>query len=122
MWHIYYHFHRVPEAEETKTQACEPEWLNSFPDSFWYAKFVPTILAYINLAHLLSIQTIGTSEWLISLSGWKVFCIWGIILALLLVWYAIIDKKKQPSHITCPCVRLIAGIVVAVVSLIILCS
>lgn len=122
MWHIYYHFHRVPEAKEVDTQACEPEWLNSFPDSFWYAKFVPTILAYLNLAHLLSIQTIEKSQWLTLLSGWKVLCIWAILLAILLAWYAIIDKIKQPSQITCPCVRIIIGIVIAAVSLIVLCT
>lgn len=119
MWHIYYYFHRVPENEEATTQAEEPEWMNSFPDSFWYAKFVPTILAYINLAHLLSIQTIEQSKWLVAISGWKVFWIWGLILAILLIWYAVMDiiSGKQ-GEILCVCIRIIMGLAIAVCSLI----
>lgn len=119
MWHIYYYFHRVPEAEEATTQAKEPEWLNSFPDSFWYAKFVPTILAYINLARLLSLQSIEQSKWMTILSGWKVLGIWGIILASLLIWYAITDAiSKNQKQVLCICLRIAMGLVIAAISLI----
>ncbi len=116
MWHIYYHIHRVPEANEDKSEAAEPEWMNAFPDSFWYAKFVPTFLAYLGLADLMSITTIDSCAWIIHLMGWRVFFVWGLILGILLIWYVVLEwlpiKNIHKTSVVSQCIRFSVGLAI----------
>lgn len=120
MWHVYYHFHRVPEEEEQITQAKEPEWLNAFPDSFWYAKFVPTLLAYLNIANLMTITSIKLWGMLESLSGWRVLSVWGLILSFLTLWYVAVEifYNNESHNVNCTtrCFRLTLGVAIAIIS------
>ena len=116
VWHIYYHFHRVPEDKEESTQAEEPEWWNTLSDSLWYFKFIPTIFAYLNLASLLGITALQDSAIIQNLSGWSICNFWGIIFGILMVWYVITDNilerkgiKKGSSRI-CKCIRVVVGV------------
>lgn len=121
VWHIYYHIHRVPEEEEKTIQAKEPEWLNALPDSFWYAKFVPTLFAYLKLAGLLSITPFGKWEWLQHLGGWSMVYTWAIVLGVLLVWYAFLEWlpiKVQKTSKICSCTRFSVGLVLIAIFLI----
>ena len=115
MWHIYYYLKREPQADENQTQAEEPEWLNSFPDSFWYAKYVPTIIAYIGLAEHLGITALGDCAFINMLGTWKVVYVVGIIFGVLMLWYVITESLKKnngekSNSILCRCIRVTIGI------------
>ena len=124
MWHVYYHFKRDPKMKEAEILVEEPEWMNAFPDSLWYTKYVPTILAYLKLAGLLSITTFGKWAWLQNIGGLSIICIWLFILGFLLVWYAVLEwlpmVNVQKTNTLCSCVRFAFGVFLIVVSLIII--
>lgn len=111
MWHMYYYFKRDPKKEENQMQAEEPEWLNSFPDSLWYSKFVPTLVAYLGLAEYLSIASLGDSKFFLALSSWKVVYVVGIIFGIIMMWYVATELIQRKKGITtnnssvCICVR-----------------
>lgn len=111
MWHVWYYFKRNPKEKEEDILVEEPEWINSIPDSFWYAKFIPTILAYIHLSNYLQITSIN-AKLLATLSGWNMLYVVGIIYGILMLWYVITEKIAEGkgdggnSTIICLCVRI----------------
>ena len=90
--------------------------MNAFPDSFWYAKFVPTFLAYLGLADLMSITTIDSCAWIIHLMGWRVFFVWGLILGILLIWYVVLEwlpiKNIHKTSVVSQCIRFSVGLAI----------
>lgn len=124
LWHIYYYLKRYPQIKEETEQAEEPEWLNAIPDSFWYAKFIPTFFAYLNLANYLSITSAQDMFWMVRFSGWSILYWVGIMFGILTLWYAITEcfQKKEKEctigSIVCILLRSIVGIVAIIVCLI----
>lgn len=121
MWHVIYHFKRDPQKKEEEILVEEQEWMNAFPDSLWYAKYVPTILAYLKLAGLLSITTFGKWAWLQNIGGMSIIRIWLLILGFLLVWYAVLEwlpmVDVQKTSKLCSCIRFAVGMFILIISL-----